>query len=106
MAKLVKEMASMNDEYVTIDVFTHRVLEPLKSKPPLEKGSSRTSPHGTTMIAARTFPPAFNYEKRNSEDIMKSWNVALIVEELDNWRQPFIDYFKEGTLPKNKSLTT
>lgn len=30
----------------------------------------------------------------------------FIIEELDGWKQPFFDYFKENKLLSNKSLDT
>jgi hypothetical protein len=41
----------------------------------------------------------------NNEDIgprRVEHQEAMIIEENDDWRQPFIEYFQHGTLPKDK----
>jgi hypothetical protein len=41
-------------------------------------------------------------ENENVESREAKQQEAMIIEEDDDWRQPFIEYFQHGTLPKDK----
>ncbi|XP_028551816.1 uncharacterized protein LOC110108077 [Dendrobium catenatum] len=45
-------------------------------------------------------------KRHKASQAFESCKHCLDVEEEDDWRQPFIDYFKEGRLPTDKSLAT
>ena len=93
-----------------IQVFTRRVLQPINPYTPLEEGSSNRSQQDSTSVNPHTPLKAqerkFVQQKYKVKNPKKEQQKALMVEEPDNWRRPFIDYFKEGKLPTEKSLAT
>ncbi|XP_028556490.1 uncharacterized protein LOC110113045 [Dendrobium catenatum] len=115
LAKLAKEMANMDDEWpIIIMVHNRRILEPALLQFPQSEGIPNSSQQDTTPVDPQPTQPVdledqleehqVPKKRRKVSQASESWWHCLDVEEKNDWRQPFVDYFKEGRLPTEKSL--
>ncbi|XP_020676621.2 uncharacterized protein LOC110095423 [Dendrobium catenatum] len=114
LAKLAKEMANTNEEKpIFTGVYNRRILEPTLLQFPMVEEISNPSkqhiilvePQPLHQIVMENYPEEYHVAKRRkASQASESWWHCLDVEVENNWRQPFIDYFKENKLPTEKSM--